>query len=618
MSDPGSRMQQRKDLLVMSLSFKPSSFTYRDLFATYLRPQWQRVLLAAVLLLTGIALQLVNPQILSTFIDQAAAGSGIQQLIFAGLLFIGFSLLNQACAVVATYVSENVAWTATNRLRGDLVKHCLQLDMAFHKDHTSGEFIERIDGDIGALSNFFSQTFIMLAGNCLLIIGTTVVLFVKDWRIGSAILLFVASAILILWQMRNLTTSHWIVVSQKKAELLAFLSEVLIGTEDVRANGATGYVMRRFYQLLRNLLPISIKANLANATVWSTTSLIAGLANTLALILSAYLFSIHAITLGTAYIIFYYLNLLTDPIQQIRRRLQEMQQVGAGLARIKQLFQEQPTIVDGVGTPLPAGKLAVEFQNVTFGYQDAEPVLRHLDFQLPAGRVLGVVGRTGSGKTTLARLLTRLYDVQEGEIRLGDVPLQETRLHELRKRIGMVTQDIQLFNATVRDNLTFFNPAIGDEHILQVLNEVGLASWYRTLSDGLDTELGSDGEGLSAGEAQLLAFTRVFLADPGLVILDEASSRLDPATERRIEQAISKLLAGRTAIIIAHRLSTLERVDDILVLAAGHIVEYGERAQLAADPQSHFSQLLQTGLEDETSEDIPQDNAERPLVSDRP
>jgi ABC-type multidrug transport system fused ATPase/permease subunit len=226
-----------------------------------------------------------------------------------------------------------------------------------------------------------------------------------------------------------------------------------------------------------------------------------------------------------------------------------------------------------------------------------EVVLHDLSFTLQEGHVLGVLGRTGSGKTTLARLLLRLYDVQEGMIRVGGVPVQDAHLHDLRRHIGMVTQDVQLFHASVRDNLTFFDRSIPDERILAALDDLGLTAWCRSLPMGLDTELGSDGEGLSAGEAQLLAFTRVFLADPGLVILDEASSRLDPATEQLIERAVSKLLAGRTGIVIAHRLGTIQRADEILILEHGCMLEHSDRASLASDPASRFYQLLQTGLE---------------------
>ena len=217
-------------------------------------------------------------------------------------------------------------------------------------------------------------------------------------------------------------------------------------------------------------------------------------------------------------------------------------------------------------------------------------------FQLPPGAVLGLLGRTSSGKTTLTRLLFRLFDPTAGTIRLGDTDLRDTRLVELRQRIGLVTQEVQLFHATVRDNLTFFDPSIPDGRIVAVLDEVGLTRWYRSLPAGLDTELAAGGSGLSAGEAQLLAFARVFLRDPGLVILDEASSRLDPATEGQLERAVDRLLQGRTAIVIAHRLATVERADEIALLEAGHIVEQGARIALARDPTSRFSQLRRIGL----------------------
>jgi ATP-binding cassette, subfamily B, bacterial len=233
-----------------------------------------------------------------------------------------------------------------------------------------------------------------------------------------------------------------------------------------------------------------------------------------------------------------------------------------------------------------------------------ERVLDGISFSLQPGRVLGLLGRTGSGKTTLTRLLFRLYEADEGTVCLGGagrvVDIRELPIRELRQHVGMVTQNIQLFHATVRENLTLFDETIPDDHILEVLDEVGLGGWLASLPAGLDTELESGGGGLSAGEAQLLAFTRIFLQDPGLVILDEASSRLDPATEQWIERAVDRLLhaSPRTAIIIAHRLATVQRADEILILEAGTIVEHGPRQALLDCPESRFSRLLQAGLEE--------------------
>jgi ABC-type multidrug transport system fused ATPase/permease subunit len=206
--------------------------------------------------------------------------------------------------------------------------------------------------------------------------------------------------------------------------------------------------------------------------------------------------------------------------------------------------------------------------------------------------VLGLLGHSGSGKTTIARLLFRFYDPSEGVIRIGGSDARSLRLAELRRRIGLVTQDVQLFHASVRDNLTFWNEQVPDQLIVRALDELGLGPWFQTLPHGLDTELASGGAGLSAGQAQLLAFTRVWLQDPGLIILDEASSRLDPATERLLARAIGRLLRGRTAIIIAHRLSSVQRADEILILEAGRIREHGERELLASDPDSRFQSLV--------------------------
>jgi ATP-binding cassette subfamily B protein len=239
------------------------------------------------------------------------------------------------------------------------------------------------------------------------------------------------------------------------------------------------------------------------------------------------------------------------------------------------------------------GALALAFQQVSFSYEASQPVLRDITFQVAPGEVVGVIGRSGSGKTTLTRLLMRFYDPDTGIVSVGGQHLRQAQLHDLRRRVSFVTQDVQLFRATLRDNLTFFDETIDDARILQAIEQLGIHEWFARLPEGLDTELSRSTSSLSAGEAQLVACIRVFLKDPQLILFDEATSRLDPATEQLITQATEKLLTGRTAIIIAHRLSTVERVDSIMVLEDGRIVEYGAREALAADATSRYAQLLQ-------------------------
>ena len=569
---------------------------YWNLLVGYLRPQWARVLLLGVLLFSSISLQLLNPQIVRHFIDLALSGGALDQLLTAALFFIGAALINQLLLVVATYVGENIGWTATNALRADLADHCLRLDMSFHKARTPGELIERIDGDVDALSNFFSQLTLHLLSNLALIVGALVLLWREDWRVGLGLTAFVALALVILGKIRTWAVPYWAAEREANAMFYGFIGEHLAGTEDVRALGAGGYVMGRFHDLLRGWLPIRRKASLGGGAMWLVTLFMFALATALAFGLGAWLFSTAAITLGTVYLIFNYTEMLIWPVEQIRTQLESLQKAEASIVRVQEIFNSTSKLAEGPGVALPGGALAVAFQHVAFAYEDDEPVLRDLTFDLAPGQVLGLLGRTGSGKTTLARLLLRLYDPQSGAVQLGGVDLREMRLADVRRHVGMVTQDVQLFNATVRDNLTFFDRTIPDARILTVLDDLGLSPWLAALPGGLDTLLLAGSGGLSAGEAQLLAFARLFLKDSGLVILDEASSRLDPATEQLLERAIGKLLAGRTGIIIAHRLGTVERADHILILDDGGILEQGARRQLAADPLSPFARLLQTDL----------------------
>ena len=305
------------------------------------------------------------------------------------------------------------------------------------------------------------------------------------------------------------------------------------------------------------------------------------------------------LTIGTAYLIVFYTEAIFRPLNDITSEIQNLQKAAGSLVRIRELVQTTTTLPDGPGHPIPAGALAVEFDNVSFRYGERGLVLQDISFQVGPGQVLGLLGRTGSGKTTLTRLLVRLYDPTTGAICIGNprgrLDVRDACVADLRRRIGVVTQDVQLFRASVRDNLTFFDTTIPDDRILSVIDELGLGPWYRALPAGLDTELEGTAAGLSAGQAQLLAFTRVFLKDPGVVILDEASSRLDPATEQLIEHAVDRLLVGRTGLIIAHRLGTVHRADHILILEGGQISEYGAYQALADDPARAFPACCKPG-----------------------
>ncbi|QBD76886.1 ABC transporter ATP-binding protein [Ktedonosporobacter rubrisoli] len=565
---------------------------YWRLLDRYLRPQWLWMGLLAVILCASIAMQVITPLVASYFIDQATSGGNMRDLIVLAGLTMGLALVGQGLAVVETYVAENVSWSATNALRADLVAHLLRLDATFHAAHTPGELIERVDGDVATLARFFSRFVISILGNALLLLGVLGLLYHVDWRIGLLMSAFVVIALVALLRIRAVATPSWTAERQASADFFGFLSEYLAGLEDIRSSGAVAFVLRRCAEVMRAWLAVTRKAQMWGYGMSAISLGMFALGTAVAFGLSAVLFKAGTLTIGTVYLIFQCTQMLSQPTEQIRNEVQDLQQADASIGRIETLLSTVPRVLDGPGKALPAGSLAVELDGVSFAYASDVPILRDVNIALAPARILGVVGRTGSGKTTLTRLLLRFHDPEAGVVRLGGVDLRKVSLKAVRERIGLVTQEVQLFHASLRDNLTLFDDNVPDEQIRAVLDSLELTDWLQELPAGLDTQLGPDGIGLSAGQAQVLACARILLRDPDLVILDEPSSRLDPATDRMVHRALGQLLKGRTGIIVAHRLSTLDYADDILVLENGRVREYGARLALAADPSSRFAELL--------------------------
>src|SRR5262245_14751975 len=448
---------------------------YRQLLREYLAPQSRAAALMAALLLASIGLQLVGPQVARRFIDGVQAGAGERVLILVALAFMGVSVAQQAVRVLATYWSERVAWTATNALRADLAAHLVRLDLDFHTSRTPGELIERVDGDVNALAGFFSSFVVELVGSALLLLGALVALALVDVRLGLAFAGFAALALGLLGWVRRFATPYWKADRERSAAFFGYVGELLAATEDIRSSGAVSYAMRRCFGHLRGWLPIRVRAELRGSAVWMTAVALFALGDAIAYGLGGGLYRGGAISLGAVYLVVAYIAMLAAPIETIRTQLQDLQHADAGIARVRELLDVRSRLADGE-QPLPQGALAVEFDRVSFAYQDerrktkdenstltansAGPwslvlgpssavVLDGIAFHLAAGRVLGLLGRTGSGKTTIARLLFRLYDPQEGAVRLGSVDLRRARLAALRSRVGLVTQDVQLFEASL-------------------------------------------------------------------------------------------------------------------------------------------------------------------------
>ena len=569
---------------------------YASLLAHYLKPLWFRVMLLTIFMFSGIGLGLLSPQIIRYFIDTAKAGGALRNLLIAGGLFLAVGIFGQIVMLISSYLGQDVGWRATNRMRGDLAFHCLNLDMSFHHQYTPGEMVERVDGDTTALSNFFSEFVLQVISSTFLLAGVVILVSREDWRVGVALAAFIIIAFIIYNLIRSVAVPAYTAEREGYSKLYGLIEERLIGIEDIRTNGGNAYAMDRFYDVNGDAYQRVLKSQIMGEIVQAITRIMFAIGLAISMGMGIYLYQEGTFTIGTVFMVVHYTTMLRHPLDQISRQLNDLQRATAGLKRIEALQRTTSRIQDGTETLPASGGISIEFDEVTFNYTEGEPVLKKVSFNLAPGKTLGLLGRTGSGKTTITRLLFRFYEPNIGEIRIGGTPIIKVQLDNLRQHVGLVTQDVQIFYATVRDNITLFNPAITDSQILAVIEDLGFSGWYGSLSDGLDTMIASGG--LSAGEAQLLAFARVFLKDPGIIILDEPSSRLDPATEQQIDRAVQKLLHNRTGIIIAHRLGTVERVNEIMILEDGEIQEHGEREHLVQDPSSRFSQLLKVGLEE--------------------
>ena len=565
------------------------------LLGATLHPERRRTGAVVAVLLVAMLLRLATPALLGRFVDVATSRGTLDTLTTIAIAYVAAALISEFLALGVIWGSVNLSWRAGNRLRERLAHHALRLDMAWHGKHSPGQLIERIDGDVEALVVFFANVVVHVIGNIALVIGMLIVAFFIDARAAVVLLISAIVGTFVMVRLRSAAVEAREAEREVNAQLYGDLEERLGGLEDLRANGAGEYAVHRLHSHSSRSWRAARRASLFGDSSYAVAAITFATGSVATLGVGVLLHDRGAITAGAVLSLFRYSEMLRQPLERIAEQMKEFQKALAGARRAARLIATTPAITDGpLGRDaLPAGALSVTFEDVTFAY-DAEslPALREVSLDITAGTHVGLVGRTGSGKTTIGRLILRFWDVRSGVVRIGGVDVRQLERDALRERVAVVTQDVELFRAPLRDNLTLFGTwSATDEELVTVLTDVGLENWLESLPAGLDTHI-DGGRSLSAGEAQLLAFARAFLSAPDLVVLDEASSRLDPSTEAKIASATRRLLDGRTALIIAHRLATLDEVDEIVVLEHGRIAEHGSRAALAADGSSRFARLL--------------------------
>ncbi|REE99746.1 ABC transporter ATP-binding protein [Thermomonospora umbrina] len=550
-----------------------------------------RVGLPATLALALVATvgRVVVPIAVQQTIDKGLRTSGDPDVAF-----IRTTVLLAAAVVLVTALSAYLMNVRLYRstegglatLRVKAFRHVHDLSMLTQSSERRGSLVSRVTGDVDQISQFMQWGGLMILVSLGQLVVASVLMAVYSWPLALLVWVSFIPLALALKRFQRLLSGAYTRVRERVADMLAAVSESVVGASVIRAYASEERTGRRIDEAVEGYRKAQTRAQGLVALTFPSSELVAALA-TASVVIAGTLLGIGGhLSAGELVAFLFLVTLFVGPMQVATEVLNEAQNAIAGWRRVLGVLDTEPDVADpgSAGRELPRGPIEVRFENVGFSYPGGPPVLHEVTVDIAPRSRIAVVGETGSGKTTFAKLLTRLMDPAEGRVLVDGVPLDEVRFSSLRERIVMVPQDGFLFDASLGENIRYGRPEATDEEVVLALTELGLADWLDGLARGLDTPVGQRGESMSAGERQLVALARAYLADPDLLVLDEATSAVDPATEVRIQRALDGVTRGRTAIAIAHRLSTAEAADEVIVFDRGRIVQRGRHAELVARP----------------------------------
>jgi ABC-type multidrug transport system fused ATPase/permease subunit len=547
-----------------------------------LRPYRVRVSLMFVSLLLATAAALAPPYLAGRAIDDGIRGKDTETLTIIVIVFLAAALINWGATYVQTYLINWVGQRALQDLRIELFQHLQKLSIGFYSRNKAGVLISRLTNDVQALDQLVTEGISTLFSATLTLVGTAVILVVLDAEL--AMITFLTFPVLLVASVafRLASAGAYALTRVKIAQVTAYLQETLSGVRVVRAFGQEGRHRTRFAELNDEHRDANMKTVYLNAAYFPAVELLSAVATGAILLYGGnQVVQGNGVTIGVLASFVFYLQSFFDPIQSLSQLYTTYQSGMAALDKIFELLDEKPDIADEPGADeLPRVRGEIRFEDVTFSYGGDALALDHVSLVVPPGQTLALVGATGAGKSTLAKLVARFYDPDEGRVLIDGRDLREVTEHSLRSQLGIVPQESFLFSGTIRDNIAFGRPDASDDDVRAAARAVGAHDFIERLPEGYDTEVGERGGHLSAGQRQLVAFARAAAADPRILILDEATSNVDVRTESQIEHGLRRLLAGRTAIVIAHRLSTIRGAGHIVVLDHGRIEAQGTHEEL--------------------------------------
>jgi len=547
----------------------------------FTRPYRTRTLFSIGSLLLATAFALAPPLLAKYAVDDGIRQHDLAKLWWIVGAFLLFGLLSWGMSYVQTYLTGWVGERILADLRNHLFDHLQDLSLGFYERNRAGVIISRLTNDVEAIDQLVTDGVTSLVQNSLTLLGTAILLFVLDWRLALATLVVIPFMNVASVIFRKRSARAYAAVRERLGLVTATLAEDIAGMRIVQAFTREKTNMRQFREVTERYREANMETVLLNGLYFPFVDLLSTVALAVVLGYGGHLYFQSAITLGTLFAFMLYVQNFFDPVQQLSQLYGTFLSATAALDKIVDVLDQEPELVDRPGAlELPRVDGDVAFDGVRFGYGDGPEVLHGLDLDVPAGTTVALVGHTGAGKSTIAKLLARFYDPREGRITIDGHDLRDVTQASLRRQLGIVPQEGFLFAGTVRDNIAFGRPDASPEEVVSAAETIGANDFILRLEDGYETDLQERGSRLSLGQRQLVALARALLADPRILILDEATSSVDIGTERKIERALRTLLAGRTAFVIAHRLSTIRDADLIVVLEHGQVVEQGTHDEL--------------------------------------
>jgi ATP-binding cassette subfamily B protein len=547
------------------------------------RPYRRRVLLSVASLLAATATALAPPYLAKVAIDKGIVAGDLSVLGWITVAFVAIGLLNWAASTAQTYTTGWVGERILADLRKRLFGHLQRLSLGYYERNRAGATISRLTNDVEALDQLVTDGAKSLVQNSLTLVGSAIILFLLDWRLALATLVVFPLMGIATGIFRRRSTRAYRRVRERLATVTATLQEGISGMRVVQAFERQSKNLDEFRDVNGAYREANHDTVVLNGLYFPFVDFLSSAAAAVVLGFGGYLVFDGSLTVGTLFAFIGYLANFFDPVQQLSQLYNTFLAAVAALDKIIDVLEEEPEVVDRAGAA-DLGRIEghVRLEDVRFAYGRGPEVLHGIDLDVPAGTTVALVGHTGAGKSTIAKLLARFYDPTAGRIAVDGHDLRDVTQRSLRSRLGIIPQEGFLFAGTIRENIAFGRPGASDEEVASAARAVGAHEFVARLERGYETEVGERGSRLSLGQRQLVAFARALLADPRILILDEATSSVDIATEQKIERGLDRLLAGRTSFIIAHRLSTIRDADLIVVLEHGRVVEQGTHAELVA------------------------------------